>query len=244
MDAREGISKIVFPFITLANIYGYIKLNPTTRIKLLDSLDSVLSLEECEHLTLSVIVFRMWALYHRSLSLGYQDQDSVEGKCLLSQLVPLREGQPDQTITFRPWFTIKPAPYKIQSKNWGLFLHDFENQIKPEVCNCIAYHNLKGSSFADTILVTKPAIFIQEKSLLTSNRNVANNLSPSMLELGLLKRERLKCSSIPNHIFIFSTDAKKRPETDQNLQMNEVLISFENQRAVFGDLLTFRNYFA
>ena len=72
--------------MTLHEIYTqYQNPSKTPEILLLESLDIALLPDKNESLTLSVLIFRLWAIYHIN---GVEKIDGVY-KCKLSELVPL-----------------------------------------------------------------------------------------------------------------------------------------------------------
>lgn len=228
------------------------------KIRLLDSLDNILSWEANEVVTLSVIVFRLWAIYTKSLKpedIGKNEEKSL-GQCKLSELFPLRQSQQDQVIKFHPVFTIGHADYQVTSAFWEIFLRDHDRS------KCIAYLNKKGASFADSFLLTDPPILIQDKQRVVSRQNVLKGNEPKIFPKGLLQEERKKCESIGSHYFVIVTDEKKRPNTsssssedvdmdpapdergtDEELQDNEIFISYDNMLGAFGEFLTIRRAF-
>jgi hypothetical protein len=233
----DGNDKIKLPFITLANVYGILNNKHFPKIQLLDSLDSALSWEQAEYLTLAVIVFKLWGIHRRLVNTG-KIRENGQGYCQLSELVPLRKDQDDVSINFRPWFVIRQTDHQIKKGSWSTFYRDARMQLTKGVTECIAFRNRKGASFPDTFLITDPVIFIQEKSSLTSNKDAAEGGSGVILPPKLLKEERDKCPDNSKHIFILSTDYRKRD--DQEFKPNDVLITRENRKAMYGELLTLR----
>ena len=230
LDGNED-KRIKLPFLTLHEIYSHRNLGTLPAIKILESLDNAISSDQNERLTISVLVFRLWAIYHRSISDGVSDPCSFQ----LSQLVPLRRNQKDMVLKFSPVFTVNSTYKQINEKNWDKFVKNIEGQSPPK---CIAYQNLQNTPFADSFLLTKPPILIQDKQQVASRKKVIAGRSPNMLEKGLIEKEHNKCKSIGKHIFLFVTDSKKR--NDETYKENEVLITEEEKKIVFGDLLALR----
>ncbi|CAG8565893.1 13138_t:CDS:2 [Funneliformis caledonium] len=238
----DGDSKIKLPFITLAHLYGLLNPNHIAKVRLLDSLDSALSWGQAEYLTLSVIVFKLWAIHRRLVTEG-EIKENDEGYCQLSELVPLRENQSDIRIRFPPWFVIRKTEHRVNKESWQSFYLNARSQSTNEVLYCMAFLNCNGAQFPDTFLTTKPPIFVQEKSSQTSNKNAVEGKSALMFPSYLLKTERDKCPDEREYIFIISTDYKERGDVGLGPKNNEVLITRENRKAMFGELLTLRKLY-
>lgn len=226
----NGNKRLKLPFLTLHEIYSHRNLDALPPIRVLESLDNAISPDQNERLTISVLVFRLWAIYQKSIANGATDPCS----CLLSQLVPLRYNQKDMSLKFLPVFTVRSTDKQINEKNWNEFVKNINHSI-PE---CIAYHNLQNAKFADSFLLTEPPILIQDKQQVISRKKVIDGRSPSMLEKGLVRKEHNKCKIVGKHIFLFVTDSKKR--NDETYKENEILITEEEKKDVFGDLLALR----
>jgi len=97
---------------------------------------------------------------------------------------------------------------------------------------------MQNAEFADSFLITEPFILIQDKQLIVSHRKVIEGYSATMLEKGLVEKEHNKCKNVEEHIFLFVTDSKKR--NDETYKENEILITEEESKNVFGDLLALR----
>ncbi|PKK57835.1 hypothetical protein RhiirC2_763763, partial [Rhizophagus irregularis] len=219
--------KLKIPFLTLHEIFSSRNTSIIPPIKVLDTLSNALSPDQNEHLTISVIMFRLWAIYQRLIERGSIGSCT----CMLSQLIPLRENQQDKLLEFEPVFSVQSTNKKIEQKNWKEF-------IKNRSSECIAYHNLQGAEFADSFLLTNPPILIQDKQLVVSRKKLMDGYQPIMLTKGLVKEEHDKCKNVGSHIFLFVTDAKKRP--DEIYEENEIVITIENKNDLFGGLLTLR----
>src|SRR5262249_37758102 len=154
--------------------------NHFSKIQLLDSLDSALSWEQAERLTLSVIVFKLWGIHRRLINTGKIKEDG-QGYCYLSELVPLREDQKDILIKFKPWFVIRPPEYQVKKHGWHKFYGEAYCQLTDRVFECMAFYNCKSAPFPDTFLITDPLIFIQEKLSLISNTKVIEGHSALIL---------------------------------------------------------------
>ncbi|GBB85342.1 hypothetical protein RclHR1_01190018 [Rhizophagus clarus] len=72
--------RIKLPFLTLHEIYSNQNHDTLPSIKILDSLDNVISPNQNERLTISVLTFRLWAIHQRSISNNVSNPCS----CLLS----------------------------------------------------------------------------------------------------------------------------------------------------------------
>ncbi|CAG8568615.1 6571_t:CDS:2 [Funneliformis mosseae] len=127
----DGDSKIKLPFITLAHLYGLLNPNRIAKVRLLDSLDSALSWGQAEYLTLSVIVFKLWAIHRRLVTEG-EIKENDEGYCQLSELVPLRENQSDIHIRFPPWFVIRKTEHRVNKESWQSFYLNARSQSTNE----------------------------------------------------------------------------------------------------------------
>ncbi|CAB4391229.1 unnamed protein product [Rhizophagus irregularis] len=219
--------KLKIPFLTLHEIFSSRNTSVIPPIKVLDTLSNALSPDQNEHLTISVIMFRLWAIYQRLIEEGSIGLCT----CKLSQLIPLRENQNDELLEFEPVFSVQSTNKKIEQKNWREF-------IKNRSSECIAYHNLQGAEFADSFVLTKPPILIQDKQLVVSRKKLMDGYQPIMLTKGLVKEEHDKCRNVGPHIFLFVTDAKKR--LDEIYEEDEIVITIENKNDLFGGLLTLR----
>ncbi|RHZ47845.1 hypothetical protein Glove_566g42 [Diversispora epigaea] len=229
LEGNRYYKKIKLPFLTLHEIYSIQNNHKLPSIRILESLDNAISPNQNERLTISVLTFRLWAIYQRSISTNASNPCS----CLLSQLVPLRHGQKDILLKFSPVFTVRSTNKQINGKNWNEFVSNI-----PSTPECIAYHNMQNAEFADSFLITEPFILIQDKQLIVSRRKVIEGYSATMLEKGLVEKEHNKCKNVGEHIFLFVTDSKKR--NDETYKENEILITEEESKNVFGDLLTLR----
>ena len=87
-------------------------------IKVLDTLSNALSPDQNEHLTISVIMFRLWAIHQKLIEKGSIGLCT----CNLSQLIPLRENQNDVRLEFEPLFLVQSTYRKIEPKNWQDFI--------------------------------------------------------------------------------------------------------------------------
>ncbi|UZN99352.1 uncharacterized protein OCT59_000630 [Rhizophagus irregularis] len=219
--------KLKIPFLTLHEIFSSRNTSVIPPIKVLDTLSNALSPDQNEHLTISVIMFRLWAIYQRLIEKGSIGLCT----CKLSQLIPLRENQNDELLEFEPVFSVQSTNKKIEQKNWREF-------IKHRSSECIAYHNLQGAEFADSFVLTNPPILIQDKQLVVSRKKLMDGYQPIMLTKGLVKEEHDKCRNVGPHIFLFVTDAKKR--LDEIYEEDELVITIENKNDLFGGLLTLR----
>ncbi|CAG8673991.1 22413_t:CDS:2, partial [Gigaspora margarita] len=181
--------RIKLPFLTLHEIYSNQNNHKLLSIRILDSLDNAISLNQNEKLT----------------------------------------------ISFSPVFTVHSTDKQINEKNWDNFVNRIKTQPTPE---CIAYHNMQNAEFADSFLITEPFILIQDKQLIISRGKVIDGYSATMLEKGLVEKEHNKCKNVGKHIFLFVTVSKKR--NDETYKENEILITKEESKNVFGDLLALR----
>jgi len=71
---------------------------------------------------------------------------------MLSDLFPLRDGQPDMEIKFHNSLEIMNAEQQINMSNYKNFRKDDM---------CVAYLNAKGASFTDAVIFCEPMIGIQ-----------------------------------------------------------------------------------
>ena len=211
----------------------------TPEILLLESLDIALSPDKNECLTLSVLIFRLWAIYHMN---EVEKIDRIY-KCKLSQLVPLRNGQEGRLLTFNPWFSVRNTLNSITKENWKSFVQQVYKQQDENYKECIAYQNKGKAPFADSFILTEPPIFIQDKQSIVSRKKQIIGDIPKAITKDLMKDEHEKCNIIGDHIFILVTDEKKRDDIDNKLKNNEVLISSENMKEVFGDILALRKLY-
>ncbi|CAG8457971.1 18784_t:CDS:2 [Acaulospora morrowiae] len=201
------IKRIKLPFLTFYKL-------PSIRI--LDSLDNDISLNQNEKFTISVLTFRLWAIYQKS---GSDNINNITNSCScrLSQLVPLRNGQKDISLKFSPVFTVRSTDKQINEKNWDDFVNRIKTQPTPE---CIAYHNMQNSEFADSFLITEPIILIHDKQLIISHKKGIEGYSTTMLKKGLVEKEHDKCKNVGEHIFLFMINSKRR--NDETYKENEV----------------------
>ncbi|CAG8576827.1 13149_t:CDS:2 [Acaulospora morrowiae] len=229
-DEDYFFKRIKLPLLTLHGIYLNKNNHMLPSIRILDSLDNAISPNQNEKFTISVITFRLWAIYQKSIS---DDINNITNSCSckLSELVPLRNGQKDISIKFSPVFTVRSTNKPIDEKNWDDFVNRIKTQPTPE---CIAYHNMQNAEFADSFLITEPIILIQDKQLIVSRKKGIESYSTTMLEKGLVEKEHNKCKNVGEHIFLFVTNSKKR--NDETYEENEVLITEEESNYVFGDL--------
>ncbi|CAG8765320.1 6077_t:CDS:2, partial [Funneliformis caledonium] len=65
--------KIKLPFLTLYEIFSSCNTSKILQIKILDTLSNVLSPDQNKHLTILVIMFRLWAIYQRAIEIGSID---------------------------------------------------------------------------------------------------------------------------------------------------------------------------
>ncbi|RHZ77380.1 hypothetical protein Glove_180g90 [Diversispora epigaea] len=93
------------------------------------------------------------------------------------------------TTQVLPIFVVDSTNKQINEKNWNEF----------------------NDSFAESFLLTKPSILIQDKQQIVNRKKVISGYSPSMLDKDLIKKEHNKCKNIGEHIFLFVTDSKQRP---------------------------------
>ncbi|RHZ89858.1 hypothetical protein Glove_9g43 [Diversispora epigaea] len=225
----DGSRRLKLPFLTLHEIYSHQNYNMLSPILILESLDNVILSNQNEKLTISVLAFRLWAIYQKSVA----DKVTDPCSCRLSQLVPIRKGQKNILLRFLPIFTVCSTEKQITEKNWRQFVEDNKQSTQ-----CIAYYNLQNAKFVDSFLLSDPPILIQDKQLVTSRKKVIDSYSPIMLNKDLVKSEHDKYKNIGNHIFLFVTDFKKRD--NETYKMNEVLITEEEKKDLFGDLLALK----
>lgn len=225
--------KLVLPFLTLQQVYHNLDQSKLPAIKLLHSVENTLSSDENEALTLSVMVFRLWGLYCKSIS-DKKVTEGQRGKCRLSELVPL-EGRSDKYIEFEPKFVVHSTPYRVDKDHWNQFFNDYSKEFKER---CIAFHNLPNASFSDGIMMTNPPIFIQDKQeVISRKKEMIGCSSPNILGKGVVKSEHKKVldANVGEHIFIFITDAHARD--DESYDCNEIVITSENREDFYGDIL-------
>ncbi|CAG8715856.1 2054_t:CDS:1, partial [Funneliformis caledonium] len=107
---------------------------------------------------------------------------------------------------------------------------------------CIAYQNKGKALFADSFILTESPILIQDKQSITSQKRQIIGNNPNVIAKNLLKNEHTKCD-IDDHIFILVTDKKQRDNSDEKLKDNEILISYNNVKAVFREILALRKLY-
>ncbi|CAG8500390.1 3502_t:CDS:2 [Ambispora gerdemannii] len=159
LDGNEN-KRLKLPFLTLHENYSHRNLDALPPIRVIEFLDNVILLDQNKRLTISVLVFRLWVIYQRSIAKGAIDTC----KCMLSQLVPLRLGQKDMSLKLLPVFTIRSTECrstKTIERNLLVRLNRHRN----------AYHNLQKRPFVDSFLLTEP-IFIQNKQQVVSRKKV------------------------------------------------------------------------
>ncbi|CAJ0839357.1 9746_t:CDS:2 [Entrophospora sp. SA101] len=99
--------------------------------------ENTLSSDENEALTLSVMVFRLWGLYCKSIS-DKKVTEGQRGKCKVSELVPL-EGQSYKYIEFQPkciaFHNLPNASFSdgIMMTNPPIFIQDKQGVIDANV---------------------------------------------------------------------------------------------------------------
>ncbi|CAG8600981.1 50_t:CDS:1, partial [Acaulospora colombiana] len=98
-----------------------------------------------------------------------------------------------------------------------------------------------NAEFADSFLITEPFTLIQDKQLIVNRRKVTEGYSAIILEKGLVEKEHNRCKNVREQIFLFVTDSKKR--NDKTYKDNEILITEEESKNVFGDLLALRKLY-
>ncbi|CAG8688453.1 12452_t:CDS:2, partial [Funneliformis caledonium] len=94
------------------------------------------------------------------------------------------------------------------------FVNQVQNQQQQRYKECIAYQNKGKVPFADSFILTEPPILIQDKQSITSQKKQ-----------------------------IIVTDEIQRDNSDEKLKNNEILISFNNIKAVFREILAFRKLY-
>lgn len=199
--------------------------------------DNTLSPDQNEHLTLSILTFRLWMCYQKAIL----NKDIIigdNGRCLLSDIVPVRPNQTNPLITFRPLFAIGETKVKVDKAGYFSFIQGYLAGGIPEYKNCIAFLNLTGAKFADGIILTTPRIFTQDKGSVASRRNVLDFKSELMLPKGLVREEHRKVEDVigeEEHIFILVTDFKSRTD-GETYEDNEVVIT-SNDKRFFGEEL-------
>lgn len=212
------------PFITLYWAINYS--NTNISIPFLKDLKSYFSPDESENNTLHIMMAKLWGLSRKD-----NLRQDILGYCTvqLSELVPLREGQSDIDIKFRPLFTILTSEERIKTRSkWH------QSNTK-----CIAFLNAKGAPFVDSVIVSKPRIGIQEKQgVLDKKRNV-DGFKPSTFSDAAFKIERGKFSK--SDVFILVTDANAGKI---DLGKLDVIIDCSSFAEFAGPLLALRKLFS
>jgi hypothetical protein len=212
------------PFITLYWAINYS--NNNISIPFLKDLKSYFSPDESENNSLHIMMAKLWGLSRKD-----NRRRDIWGSCTvqLSELVPLRAGQPDIEIKFRPLFTILTSDKQIQrSSMW------YQRDTK-----CKAFLNAKGAPFVDSVIVSNPRIGIQEKQgVLDKKRNV-DGLQSSTFSDAAFRVERKKF--FKEDVFILITDANAGKISFGNL---DVIIDCSSFVAFAGPLLAVRKLFS
>ncbi|CAG8483013.1 21464_t:CDS:2, partial [Dentiscutata erythropus] len=87
-------------------------------------------------------------------------------------------------------------------------------------------------------LLTDPPILIRGRQQIVSHQKIIDGHSPNILEKDLVKKEHDKCKKVGKHIFVLVTDSKKC--MNEVYDENEIVITEEGKKKIFGDLLTLR----
>jgi hypothetical protein len=183
----------VIPFITL---YWALKRTINSiEIPLLKNVDSYFSSDESENSSLRIIMAKFAGLTKKN---GLIPDESGCCTVMLSDLFPLRNGQPNMEIKFHKSLEIMNAGQQINLANYK----NFKKNDK-----CVAYLNAKGASFTDAVIFCEPMIGIQEKqNVLAKQKNLKGFPIPSIRN-GSFQEERNKFPA--DGIFVLISDAKQ-----------------------------------
>lgn len=220
-DASDDYLCII-PFITL---YWAIKYsNQNVQIPFLKDIKSYFSPDESENNSLHIIMAKLWGLTQKNGLCA-----DTNGVCtiMLSELLMLRDEQPDVEIKFRPEFTIMDAPYRIDLSNYVRL----KSQAKS-----IAFLNAKGASFTDAVIFCEPMIGIQEKQSVDAKK--VDGLMPAKFDNESFWAERAKFP--PGGIFLLISDAKQGTIVFGD---KDIFIDYEHFTKLAGPLIALRKIY-
>ena len=214
----------VIPFITLFWALKHSK--DSIQIPLLRNVDSYFSPDESENSSLRIIMAKFSGLTKKNDLIP-----DVSGRCtvMLSDLFPLRDGQPDMEIKFHNSLEIMNAGQQINIANYK----NFKKNDK-----CVAYLNSKGAPFTDAVIFCEPMIGIQEKqSVLAKQQNLKGFTIPSIND-GSFQEERNKFPA--DGIFVLISDAKQGTIVFGD---KDIFIDYENFTKFAGPLIALRKLY-
>lgn len=224
-ESGVGLFICVIPFITL--YWATKRADIVVQIPLLQNMTSYVSSDESENNSLHIMMAKLWGLVQKNNLTPDRD-----GHCevQLSEILPLRQGQTDIAIKFRPVFSIKSSEKRIEMGNYS----DYKN-----VSGCMAFLNAKGASFADAIIFSNPMIGIQEKQSITAKKRKISGKQPDSIHGNLFKDERAKFPE--TGVFVLIADANQG--SDINFGDRDIFIDSENFAKFAGPLIALRKLY-
>lgn len=193
LQPESGVGQFicVVPFITL--YWATQRTDIAVKIPLLQNMTSYVSSDESENNSLHIMMAKLWGLVEKN-NLTPDRVGLCEVK--LSEILPLRQGQKDIKIKFRPLFTILSSEMRIEMGNYS----DFKN-----VSGCMAFLNAKGASFADAIIFSNPMIGIQEKQCIIAKKRIIDEKPATIINDEYFQKERTKFPA--EEVFVLIADA-------------------------------------
>jgi Cdc6-like AAA superfamily ATPase len=222
-DASDDYLCII-PFITL--YWAITNSNQNVQIPFLKDIKSYFSPDESENNSLHIIMAKLWGLTQKN---GLTADTSGVCTIMLSELLILRDEQPDVKIKFRPEFTIIDAPHRIDLSNYVTF----KSQAKS-----LAFLNVKGATFTDAVVFCEPMIGIQEKQSVVAKKRIVDGIEPAKFNNKSFQAERAKFPV--DDIFVLISDVK---QGDIVLGKNDIFIDYENFTKFAGPLIALRKLY-
>ena len=221
---EPGCFICIIPFITL---YWAIKSShQNVQIPVLNDIRSYSSSDESENTSLHIIMAKLWGLTQKN---GFTLDNSGLCTIMLSDLVSLRDEQPDIEIKFRPTFAIKNASHRIHLENY-LGFKNSEN---------IAFLNAKGAPFTDAVIFSEPMIGIQEKQSVVAKKCIVAGRRLASVSNKSFVEERNKFPD--SGIFLMVSEEKIG---DIVLGDKDIFLDYEHFTKFAGPLIALRKLFS
>jgi len=235
--------KVHLPFVLISIFYQmYSRTQSKVAYSPLLSIQPSMNFEENEISDLAIIMMKLQILKSH-------DPDQTHFK--LSTVFPLHSNQSEQYIKFPKFFGFNRLDHQVKGKTWNDFVEGkglFSGRIDQEKYHKIgAYLNAGSAPFADSIILTDPYIFMQNKQSVSARKDkIAGKPPASSRTLNDVQKEHNKCNINVDHIFVFITDERFiMPPNDASPSLldNEIIISSDNEKQFYGDILTRRKMF-
>ena len=203
--------KVHLPFVLISIFYQmYSRTQTNVTYSPLLSIQPSMNFEENEISDLAIIMLKLQVLKSR-------DPDQTHFK--LSTLIPLHSNYSEQYIKFPKYFGLNRLDHQVKEKTWKDFVQSkdlFSGRIDQEKHHKIgAYLNACGAPFADSIILTDPYIFIQNKQSLSARKDkIAGKRPAASRTLYEVQTDHNKCNINVDHIFVFITDERVHHVTE------------------------------